>query len=930
MSALPMHRPPSFALLVLVLGLVLSLGAAQYVHGTAQARAQHDFEASSRIVADMVARRMDSWSKVLHGVRVLLTSSDKLTRADFQRHAQQLELPQRHPGFVALQFVRHVPAAQKAAFEAAVRADTSLRPQGYPDFRIRPEGERPHYLVTDFIEPMAGNEALFGLDVATLPRRLKALEELRDSGLPAASGRLQLSQIPSDQPGMVLRQPVYRPAMPLDSVAERREAFVGVVAVLLRMDDFFEGTVGGELLRRLDLRVYDLGPATQAAQRPAVENLLYDSAAARPQVEAPRQALTQSIRLPVAERVWLLELRQRDSDAELAPVLVLFGGVLASLLLFRLLRLQSRLSRELASRVAARTAELAAANAALRASEQRLELALAGANLGLWDWNIATGTLAWNARWVAMRGCSAPDLLPSVATWRALVHPEDREGLRAALEAHLQGRTPAFEAEYRVGTGASPWRWVLDAGRVVERDAQGRPLRMAGTNLDISERKLAEEDRAARAAAERASRAKSEFLARTSHELRTPLNAILGFAQMMQLDRQAPLPAAQAPRLQQIQGAGEHLLTMINEMLDLTAIEAGSVRLVLAPVTLAPLVAACLQALEPLARAAQVSLHADIADPALAVQADATRLREVLFNLLSNAAKYNRPGGWVRLTARAAGAARVSVAVEDCGAGLSDAQLGQLFQPFNRLGAERSGIEGTGLGLVIAQRLARLMHGSLQAARREQGGSVFTLELPVAMPLSLSSEVVQEATVVPAPTEAKAALVTALPAGPEAATRMESTAAAPVPALACSEAVPATVSAPDAAPGPALVLYIEDEPVNALLVRHILSLRPDCELRVADTGGAGIALARQQRPALVLIDLNLPDMSGHEVLAALRADPATRGLRCVALTADAMPESMERARACGFDAFWSKPIEVHAFLHGLDEQLALARDAVPA
>jgi PAS domain S-box-containing protein len=617
----------------------------------------------------------------------------------------------------------------------------------------------------------------------------------------------------------------------------------------------------------------------------------------------------------------------------------LLGGAVASVLLYRLLRLESRLRTELALRVTTRTAELAAANAALRASEQRLELALSGAELGLWDWNVATGTLAWNAHWLALRGCAGLNPLPSVATWKGLIHPEDREAMQAALDAHLHGGAAAYVTEYRVGTGVGPWRWVLDTGRVVERDPQGRALRMAGTNLDISERKHAEEDRAARVAAERASRAKSEFLARTSHELRTPLNAILGFAQMMQLDVQAPLPPLQAQRLRQIQGAGEHLLTMINEMLDLNGIEAGTLRLSLEPVPLAPLAAQCLQGLEPLARAADVSLRVYLAPGITAVQADATRLREVLINLLSNAVKYNRRGGWVRLSARLAGAARVAVDVEDTGLGLSEAQLAQLFQPFNRLGAERMGIQGTGLGLVIARRLAQLMHGSLQAARREGGGSVFTLELPVALPEPTPRPAVDAPGADAAQDIAGAAATPALdrPALPEGAPQGGTQDMADGAPAHASDGLPAAPAVPAVPPQPVpptqpsaagtaqLVLYIEDEPVNALLVQHIMGLRPGCELRVAQDGTSGLAAARSERPALVLIDLNLPDISGHEVLAQLRADPATRALRCVALTADAMPANVERARAAGFDDFWSKPIEVQSFLRGLDRQLALAR-----
>ncbi|WP_298232239.1 CHASE domain-containing protein [uncultured Azohydromonas sp.] len=894
MPASDQSRSPPLALLVLVLGLALSLGAAWYVQEAARTRARLDFEARARIVAEVVERRVDGWAEVLRGVRGLFLASDTVTRDEFRRLAQQLELPRRHPGFRALRFVRYLAAEDRFAFEAMVRGDISVRPQGYPDFEIHPPGDRDDYYVVDYLEPLEGNEAMLGFDIASSPDRRRGLEEARDNGRFIASAWSNLEQARNLGPLLVLREPVYRPLMPLDTLEQRRTAFLGTAEVVLRMSDFIDATLGGELLQGLDLRLHDLGPAGREAL-PSRGNLLYDGQQAGPsRVAAEAATRTQSLRVNVGGRVWLLHLRQQlDSPVEAAAMLVLIGGTLASLLLFRLLRLQHRVRAELASRVAARTAELAAANAALRASEQRLELALAGADLGLWDWSITTGTLAWNARWLAMRGCGAAEPLPSVAGWKGLVHPEDREAMQAALRAHLEGRSAAYVAEYRVGTGAAPWRWVLDVGRVVERDAQGRALRMAGTNLDISERKYAEEDRAAREAAERASRAKSEFLARTSHELRTPLNAILGFAQMMQLDARSPLPTAQAQRLQRIQGAGEHLLTMINEMLDLTGIESGSLRLALRPVALAPLVPSCLDALEPMARAAEVTLSAELGGAAEQVQADATRLREVLLNLLSNAIKYNRRGGWVRLTVRAAGPGRVAIAVEDSGPGLSDAQLGQLFQPFNRLGAERSGIEGTGLGLVISQRLAQLMHGSLRAGRGEEGGSVFTLELPVAP---------AEAVPVPAPPS-------------------------PAPVAACAPTSPPAAAMPATGAAP-LVLYIEDEPVNALLVEHIMALRPQCRLRIAESGESGLALARSELPALVLIDLNLPDISGHEVLARLRADPRTRGLRCVALTADAMPDNVERARASGFDGFWSKPIEIHAFLQRLDE--LLVREERPA
>ena len=395
---------------------------------------------------------------------------------------------------------------------------------------------------------------------------------------------------------------------------------------------------------------------------------------------------------------------------------------------------------------------------------------------------------------------------------------------------------------------------------------------------DVTDREQAEQERAARRAAEQANEAKSRFLARISHELRTPLNAILGFAQMMQMDADAPLRGAQAERLRKVHAAGRHLLAMINEILDLASIEAGSTPLALEALDLHAVVRSSLGSVEPLAEAAGVALINDVDAGAPAVLADGLRLHQVLLNLVSNAVKYNVRGGWVKLSAREA-AGRVRIEVADAGRGLTDEQLAHLYQPFNRLGAERTDIEGAGLGLVIAKGLAQLMQGDLWAARREGGGSVFTLELPRAE--------------VPEAEAPAAALPGAAPQGGPAGGREDAAASSSV-------------------------LYIEDDPVNALLVQHILALRPHCTLHEAADGASGIAMARRLRPDLILTDMNLPDMSGYDVLQALQSDPATRDLRCIALSADAMPDNVERALAAGFADFWTKPIDVPGFLKRLD------------
>ncbi|WP_051243555.1 PAS domain-containing hybrid sensor histidine kinase/response regulator [Azohydromonas australica] len=536
---------------------------------------------------------------------------------------------------------------------------------------------------------------------------------------------------------------------------------------------------------------------------------------------------------------------------------------------------------------------------------------------GAWRWHLvralpveidAAGTIAWygssididdnkrleqEARALARRlGATMESITDGIfsldAHWRLTYMNRQAEAYLSRPRAELLGRS-IWEAfpEAAGSRFQREYEHALATGTVVRFEQRYEPLdrlfevtaypsEEGGLTVyfrDVTEREQAQRERAARQAAEQASEAKSRFLARISHELRTPLNAILGFAQMMAMDAEAPLAGTQAERLHKVRSASEHLLAMINEILDLAGIEAGSTALALEPVALHEVVRRSLHGVEPQAAAAGVRLLDEVAADAPAVRADRLRLHQVLLNLVSNAVKYNARGGWVRLSLRTT-PGRVQLDVEDSGRGLSDDQLAHLFQPFNRLGAERTDVEGAGLGLVIARGLAQLMHGELHAARREGGGSMFTLELP-------------------------AAGDTARPA------------AAP----------PSLEPAAPAAEAPAVdstVLYIEDDPVNALLVRHILELRPGCTLHEAVDGHSGLALARQLQPDLVLTDLNLPDMTGYEVLRQLQADAATRHLRCIAVSADAMPENVRRARTAGFMDFWTKPLDVSEFLRRLD------------
>jgi len=399
---------------------------------------------------------------------------------------------------------------------------------------------------------------------------------------------------------------------------------------------------------------------------------------------------------------------------------------------------------------------------------------------------------------------------------------------------------------------------------------------LIGTGTDISalkrsERELIrakEEAERAKEEAERASRAKSEFLSSMSHELRTPMNAILGFAQLLEMD--AGLPAGHRQSAVEILKAGRHLLGLINDVLDLAKIESGRIDLVPEPVACDELFAECGRLVESMARERGVALHIE-GRPAT-VLADRMRLKQAVLNLLSNAIKYNRPQGEVRLEATVHEAG-VRISVTDTGPGISPERQAQLFQAFNRLGAECTEVEGTGIGLVITRRLVERMGGSIGVEGTPGVGSTFWVELP----------------------------------------RAE---AAPSPAV--DEAV-SHVAGPTAE---SVVLYVEDNPANLRLVEQLLARRPGIRLLAAHTPSLGLDLAAACRPDLVLLDINLPGMDGHEVLRRLRALPDAGQVPVIAVTANAMPRDVERSLAAGFSDYLTKPLDISRFFEAMDRLLA--------
>ncbi|MEP6873360.1 MAG: PAS domain S-box protein [Burkholderiales bacterium] len=408
---------------------------------------------------------------------------------------------------------------------------------------------------------------------------------------------------------------------------------------------------------------------------------------------------------------------------------------------------------------------------------------------------------------------------------------------------------------------------------------------------DATARHTANAERRARQALEAASQAKTEFLSRMSHELRTPLNAVIGFAQLLRMDVSQPLTIEQLERIQHVESAGEHLLALVNDVLDLSRIESGEMSLLQEAIPIAAVVEEAATMVSPLVTDAGVEVFLSsnasgvpyakpdlFSDPLIRLQdevwvrADRVRLRQVLVNLLTNAIKYNRPGGRVDLTWRIA-QGQCEVLVVDTGQGIAPDKLAGLFEPFNRLGAESSRVDGTGIGLVLSRQLAEMMGGTLGITSTFGEGTTATLRLKIAAP------------------------------------------------PAANPALPISLQTVEHVGQQMSVLYAEDNEVNAELMRQIVSLRPNVSLRLAENGTIALEMASLDPPDLMLVDMNLGDMTGIELAHLLHRDRSTREIRLIALSADALPEQIEAAMRCGFEGYLTKPINFRELLAVLDKHV---------
>ncbi len=848
--------------------VLMALGVKQ-VSRWGEARVTAAFERDAVHASFNLTAQLEYPLHALEALRGAYLASDEVTTNELRRATAAWLAPGNH--LQAMGWIELVRRTDSSAYEARARSADS------PSFRVFDRADtgftpQPDDLlaVIRYIEPMQGNATALGVNARSIPEARAAIDAAIRTDTPAATAGFRATQGLGDETVVVIYQALYRGTP--SNVGERLAAARGVVFVTLRMGSALTAfTVS--LPHYLNLCIVDTDPGAprrRLAGKPGCETAQSDLLHVRP--------------LAFAGRQWDLRVAAARSDlpeaGERNALLFSLVGLLSTAMLGALLLTVTGRTRRIEAAVKDRTAALQReiaererTEADLRESEQRFRNILNNVPIGVVYTDLHGNVKQVNPRFCELTGYTADDLIGmNVAT---LTHPDDREQDFELSGQLVRGEIPMFRGQRRYLTRDGRMVWVQSIVTLL-RDVQGAPHRIVGVVEDITEHlRLAEAERA-REIAEAANLAKSEFLSRMSHELRTPLNAMLGFAQLLELDQSHPLPAAQRPWVAQIQGAGWHLLDMINDVLDLSRIESGTLNLQPDRLDLREVIAAALPLVEQDAQRRGITVTQSVPEDTARVVGDSTRVKQILINLLSNAVKYNSDGGRIHIAARVSHRDNIEITVTDTGLGMTAQQLAQLFQPFNRLGRERSSLEGTGIGLVISQRLAELMGGALRARSTAGEGSSFILTLPRAEQ----------------PDTAAADLDNAKTTSNDYHQRV--------------------------------VHYVEDNETNVEVMRGILSRRPQVRFDVSITGLDGLAAIRAHRPDLILLDMHLPDIDGLELLRHLKADSGTADIPVVVVSADALVAQIDAAMKAGAAHYLTKPVSVAELLSVMDAVLGEA------
>jgi PAS domain S-box-containing protein len=838
--------------LALMVGSALHLGATRTVDDDARRR----FDSVAQGARQRLDGAVQSYARVVRNLGALFDANGgEVSRLQFHRYVESLGVRENYPAIESLNYGVHLTDAQRDAFVAAVRADRSLDPRGYPDFDIQPAGRRPDYLVLTYLEPMMAPR--LGVDmIANRPGVAHALEEARDRAELLASARPLKIAVPRPVLALTLRFPVYRGGAVPDGVEARRAAYAGSVGIGFSIPALVRQALEGMGHHPVALQLYLAADPESAVGRslnimPA-DTLLYDSAAERPPGAGGQGELLQSV-LPVRFQGKLWKAHFVVERAELVdgfgawfPRLAFLAGFGATLLIYALF-LKLYWSRR-------------------QAVEQRvlLDLVLDNVDAYVYMKDSEHRFSYVNAKTAEAAGLRAEQMIGKREGEVSL--PGASEAIREVEHSVLEtGQGRSVQNEVRLADGSVRQLWSVK----VPVRAEGEVAAMLCVSTDVTELHRL------RARADAASQAKTDFLSNMSHEIRTPMNSIIGMSWLAL--KQAAEPR-QRDYLQKIHHSAQHLLGIINHILDFSKIEAGRIELELLDFTLEALMHNLANQLGEAAQAKGLALEFEIA-PELRhpLRGDPLRLEQVLLNFTSNAIKFSEQGTiLVRAeTVRSAGADMlVRFEVRDSGIGIAAQELPHLFTPFHQADpstTRRYG--GTGLGLVISKQLAELMGGDVGVESTPGKGSTFWFTA-----------------------------------------RLAGIADAVAPHAAPPAGAPAVLAGPGALAGSSILL-VEDNAFNQQVARELLE-DAGAGVVVAGNGSEALALMRAPGAAFdcVLMDVQMPVMDGFEATRRIRADAALKDTRVIAMTANAGLEDQARCQAAGMDEFVTKPVAPEALV----------------
>jgi len=519
---------------------------------------------------------------------------------------------------------------------------------------------------------------------------------------------------------------------------------------------------------------------------------------------------------------------------------------------------------------------------AVESAKGALDIAQSIAKIGSWERNFAEKSIYWSDEHYRIFGLDPQGKKIDVDQFFNLIHPDDRERMENIAPTDIGEIDGNYSNDFRIVRPDGTERMIHGEGEILF-DEQNHPIGIRGTSQDITERKRVEEAlEVARHEAEFANKAKSDFLSSMSHELRTPMNAILGYAQLLLQNKKEPLQGRQTKQVSQILKSGQHLLKLINDILDLAKIESGRVALDFMKVETSEVIEECIGVISSLAERHNIEIKSsEYAGSDLVVFADQTRINQALLNLLSNAIKYNIPGGSIKVTCAPTSNQKIRIAVEDTGIGIPIERQAEIFEPFSRLGADQMGIEGTGIGLTITKQLIELMDGEIGFHSTFEEGSTFWIELPISI-----SNITEER-----------------------------------PSQFSSQSLEKVYGISPKALH--VLLYIEDDSSNLHLMEEFVDNVPYLHLLTATSAEDGLEIARTAFPDIIIMDINLPGMSGIDAMAFLSNHQDTKGIPVIALSAAAMPHDIQKGKEAGFFNYLTKPFDIEEVLENINKALKI-------